>query len=116
MKRTTTKILPYSNLGDWAPVSRFLIARRLIEAGVRCVTVSFVDFGWHGAIFAHGRKVLPVFDQAMTALVDDLHARGLSDDVSVVAWGEFGRTPRINPYVVDPAWFAAQTRQTLPNH
>ena len=91
------QILPYSNLGYRALVSRFLVARRLIEAGVRCVTVSFADFDWHGANFVNGRKVLPVFDQAITALVDDLHDRGLSDDVSVVAWGEFGRTPRINP-------------------
>ncbi|MES2788009.1 MAG: DUF1501 domain-containing protein [Planctomycetota bacterium] len=91
------KILPYSHLGYRALVSRFLVARRLIEAGVRCVTVSFADFDWHGGNFIHGRKVLPVFDQAITALVDDIHDRGLSDDVSVVAWGEFGRTPRINP-------------------
>ena len=91
------QILPYSNLGYRALVSRFLVARRLIEAGVRCVTVSFADFDWHGANFVHARKVLPVFDQAITALVDDLHDRGLSDDISVIAWGEFGRTPRINP-------------------
>lgn len=90
------KILPYSHLGYRALVSRFLVARRLIEAGVRCVTVSFADFDWHGANFASARKVLPVFDQAITALVDDLHDRGLANDVSVVAWGEFGRTPRIN--------------------
>jgi hypothetical protein len=90
-------ILPYSYLGYRALVSRFLVARRLIEAGVRCVTVSFADFDWHGANFVHGRKVLPVFDQAITALVDDLHDRGMADDVTVVAWGEFGRTPRINP-------------------
>ena len=86
-----------SQLGYRALVSRFLVARRLIEAGVRCVTVSFADFDWHGANFVHARKVLPVFDQAITALVDDLHDRGLSDDISVIAWGEFGRTPRINP-------------------
>lgn len=98
------KILPYSNLGYRALVSRFLVARRLIEAGVRCVTVSFADFDWHGANFAHGRKVLPVFDQAITALVDDLHDRGLADDVSVVAWGEFGRTPRINPAAGRDHW------------
>ena len=98
------KILPYSYLGYRALVSRFLVARRLIEAGVRCVTVSFADFDWHGANFAHGRKVLPVFDQAITALVDDLHDRGLSDDVSVVAWGEFGRTPRINPAAGRDHW------------
>ncbi len=98
------KILPYSHAGYRALVSRFLVARRLIEAGVRCVTVSFADFDWHGANFVYGKKVLPVFDQAITALVDDLHDRGLSDDVSVVAWGEFGRTPRINPNAGRDHW------------
>jgi len=90
------QVLPYSSAGYRALMSRFLLARRLIEAGVRCVTVSFADFDWHGANFANARKVLPLFDQGITALVDDLHARGMERDVSVVAWGEFGRTPRIN--------------------
>jgi len=89
-------VLPYSPSGYRALMSRFLLARRLIEAGVRCVTVSFADFDWHGANFDYARKVLPLFDQGITALVDDLHNRGLERDVSVVAWGEFGRTPRIN--------------------
>jgi hypothetical protein len=89
-------VLPYSPAGYKAIMSRFLLARRLIEAGVRCVTVSFADFDWHGSNFVFARKVLPLFDQGITALVADLHERGLSDDVSVVAWGEFGRTPRIN--------------------
>lgn len=88
--------LPYSNAGYRALMSRFLLARRLIEAGVRCVTVSFADFDWHGANFRFARKVFPLFDQGMSALVDDLYDRGLERDVSVVAWGEFGRTPRIN--------------------
>jgi hypothetical protein len=90
------EVLPYSKLGYKALMSRFLLARRLIEAGVRCVTVSFADFDWHGTNFKHARKVFPLFDQGVSALVDDLHDRGLADDVSVVAWGEFGRTPRIN--------------------
>jgi hypothetical protein len=90
------EVLPYSSAGYRGLVSRFLLARRLIEAGVRCVTVSFADFDWHGSNFVFGRKVLPLFDRGITALVDDLHDRGLADDVSVVAWGEFGRTPRIN--------------------
>jgi hypothetical protein len=90
------KVLPYSYLGYKALMSRFLLARRLIEAGVRCVTVSFADFDWHGSNFKFARNVLPLFDQGMSALVDDLHDRGLARDVSVVAWGEFGRTPRIN--------------------
>jgi hypothetical protein len=89
-------VLPYSPSGYRALMSRFLLARRLIEAGVRCVTVSFADFDWHGSNFVFARKLLPLFDQGITALVDDLHDRGLERDVSVVAWGEFGRTPRIN--------------------
>lgn len=89
-------VLPYSHAGYRALMSRFLLARRLIEAGVRCVTVSFADFDWHGSNFLFARKVFPLFDQGITALVDDLHQRGLAEDVSVVAWGEFGRTPRIN--------------------
>lgn len=97
-------ILPYSAAGYRALVSRFLVARRLIEAGVRCVTVSFADFDWHGANFVYGRKVLPVFDQAITALVDDLHDRGMAEDVTVIAWGEFGRTPRINAQAGRDHW------------
>lgn len=90
------KALPYGHLGYQAIMSKFLIARRIVEAGVRCVTVSFADFDWHGANFVRGKKVLPLFDQGISALVDDLHARGMERDVTVIAWGEFGRTPRIN--------------------
>ena len=90
------KILPYSNKGYQAINSKFLLARRLVEAGARCVTVSWADFDWHGANFQHGKKVLPKLDEGLSALVMDLHERGLQDDVTVVVWGEFGRTPKIN--------------------
>ena len=90
------RILPYSNKGYQGIVSKFLTARRLVEAGARVVTVSYADFDWHSANFKHGRKVIPLLDQALTALVDDLHDRGMQDDVTVVVWGEFGRTPKIN--------------------
>jgi Protein of unknown function (DUF1501) len=77
-----------------------LLARRLVEAGVRCVTVAFGAWDWHanreGNIEHLGRKYLPVFDRALSALLSDLDERGLSERVSVVVWGEFGRTPRIN--------------------
>ena len=89
-------VLPYSNKGYQAIVSKFLTARRLVEAGARVVTVSYADFDWHSSNFKHGRKVIPLLDQALTALVDDLHERGMQDDVTVVVWGEFGRTPKIN--------------------
>jgi hypothetical protein len=77
-------------------LDQFLLARRLVEAGVRCVTLSFGSWDRHHSNFARLPEQLARFDQGITALVDDLHRRGLDQDVSVVAWGEFGRTPRIN--------------------
>jgi hypothetical protein len=74
-------------------MDQFLMARRLVEAGVRCVTLSF---GSHHSNFARLPEQLDKLDQGITALVEDLHLRGLDQDVSVIAWGEFGRTPRIN--------------------
>ena len=77
-----------------------LLARRLVEAGVRCVTVAFGAWDWHanreGTIEYLAKKYLPVFDHALAVFLQDLDQRGLLDDVSVVVWGEFGRTPRIN--------------------
>jgi uncharacterized protein (DUF1501 family) len=77
-------------------MDQFLLARRLVEAGVRCVTLSFGSWDRHGANFERLPIQLAKLDQGVTALVQDLHDRGLEQDVSVVAWGEFGRTPRIN--------------------
>ncbi len=74
----------------------FLMARRLVEAGARCVTLAFSRWDWHGANFKRGREDMPMLDQGLTALVEDLHQRGMARDVSVVVWGEFGRTPKIN--------------------
>ena len=84
--------------GDAAPRlnEQFLLARRLVEAGVRVVTLSYSFWDWHGQNFKAARENLPDFDQAITALVQDLHDRGMDKDVTVLAWGEFGRTPRIN--------------------
>jgi hypothetical protein len=86
---------------DGAPrmVRNFCIARRLVEAGARVVTLNFSRWDWHGPDgrnFVQGRKDMPLLDRALSALVTDLHERGLDQDVSVVVWGEFGRTPRIN--------------------
>lgn len=84
--------------GDAAPIvpQNFLLARRLVEAGARMVTVNYSFWDWHGNNFGLARQELPVFDRGITALVEDLHERGLDKDVTVVAWGEFGRTPKIN--------------------
>jgi uncharacterized protein (DUF1501 family) len=77
-------------------MDQFLMARRLVEAGVRCVTLSFGSWDRHGGNFERLPEQLGKLDQGVTALVEDLHDRGLDQDVSVIAWGEFGRTPRIN--------------------
>lgn len=90
-------VLGYSHdKGYQSIMSRFLQARRLVEAGARCVTCSFAHFDWHGQNFKNARKVVPLLDQGVAALVDDLHERGLDKDVTVLVWGEFGRTPKIN--------------------
>tara|TARA_R110002111_G_scaffold257026_1_gene324931 strand:- start:70323 stop:71735 length:1413 start_codon:yes stop_codon:yes gene_type:complete len=77
-------------------VKKFLLARRLVEAGVRCVSLSISDFDTHSNNFDRLRQLLPIVDHGLTALVTDLEERGMLDDVTIVAWGEFGRTPRIN--------------------
>jgi hypothetical protein len=84
--------------GDGAPLwnDQLLMARRLVEAGVRCVTVAYGFWDTHGNNFRSLRRNLPVFDTGISALVDDLHQRGLDRDCTVLVWGEFGRTPRIN--------------------
>jgi len=86
------------NVADGGPriLEQFLMARRLVEAGVRCVTIAFSRWDWHGGNFKRARQDMPMLDQGVSALVEDLHERGLDRDVSVVVWGEFGRTPKIN--------------------
>jgi uncharacterized protein (DUF1501 family) len=76
---------------------RMLLARRLVEAGVRLVTVDLRWWDTHVLGFESLRQgFLPRFDQAYSALIEDLDARGLLESTLVVAWGEFGRTPRVN--------------------
>ena len=77
--------------------SKFLLARRLVEAGVPVVSLSVGFWDTHEANFVYMREQLPLLDRSLSALVSDLHERGLADDVAVVVWGEFyGRSPRIN--------------------
>ena len=76
---------------------RILLARRLVEAGVRLVTVDLRWWDTHVQGFDSLRRgFLPRWDQAYSALIEDLHQRGLLETTLVVAWGEFGRTPRVN--------------------
>ena len=88
--------------GDAGPLLNdyFLAARRLVEAGARVVTLSYGRWDWHGkphgTTFENSRHHFPMLDRGLSTLVEDLHQRGLDGDVSVVVWGEFGRTPKIN--------------------
>ena len=75
---------------------RFLSARRLVEAGVRFVMISLWPFDTHVDNFNRLKwDLLPALDNGLTNLVADVHERGLADDVSVIAWGEFGRSPKL---------------------
>ena len=75
---------------------RFLIARRLISAGVRCVSLAWGGWDTHGDNFNHLKRQLPPMDRGLGTLIEDLDAHGLLNDTIVIVWGEFGRTPRIN--------------------
>ncbi len=88
-------------LRDGAPrmIRNFCVARRLVEAGVRVVSLNYARWDWHGGDglnFPRSREEFPLLDQGLSALFTDLSERGLDKDVSVVVWGEFGRTPTIN--------------------
>jgi hypothetical protein len=87
-----------ANRDDGGPrlTSNFLVARRLIEAGARVVTLAFSRWDHHGRNFPQLREDLPLLDQGLTALLQDLRERGMEKDVSVIVWGEFGRSPAIN--------------------
>jgi hypothetical protein len=77
-------------------VESFLTARRLIEAGVGCVTLSIGGWDTHGQNFTTLKRQLPQVDKGVSNLIGDLHKLGLDKDVVTVMWGEFGRTPKIN--------------------
>jgi hypothetical protein len=73
-----------------------LLARRLVENGVRFVTINYGGWDHHGDIFKGLDRKLPEFDRGYSALITDLDQRGLLDDTLVLAMGEFGRTPKVN--------------------
>ena len=86
---------------DGAPkmIENFCVARRLVEAGARYIALNYSRWDWHGGDgmnFPRSREEFPLLDQGLSALIEDLHDRGLDKDVSIVMWGEFGRTPKIN--------------------
>jgi hypothetical protein len=81
-----------------------LLARNMLEAGVRFVKVT--SYGWdtHGDNFLGHQSLMPRFDQAYAAIIEDLQARGMLDRVLVIAMSEFGRTPRVNGHVGRDHW------------
>jgi hypothetical protein len=94
---------------DW---EAFVRARRLVEAGVPFVSMQVGLWDHHCAdglptLFESYRSLLPLYDNCLAALITDLHERGLHQDVCVVVWGEFGRTPRINKFGGRDHWPAA---------
>ena len=86
----------FATAEDEYAMRKLLMARRLLEVGVRCVSVSFSDFDTHSANYPRMRHMLPILDHGLYALITDMKQRGMLDDVSIVIWGEFGRTPKIN--------------------
>jgi hypothetical protein len=80
---------------DWG--QNMLLARRLVEAGVRFVTVDIGGWDTHGNNFESLKnRQLPKFDRSFATMIEDLDQRGRLDNTLVLVWGEFGRTPRIN--------------------
>ena len=83
--------ISYTNDGN---SKHFLLARRLIEAGVPVVHFSYGYWDWHGKNFSTAKRMIPKFDAAFSALLQDLDARGLLDSTIVLALGEMGRKPK----------------------
>ncbi len=84
-----------------------LLARRLVERGVRFVTINSGGWDHHAKIWEGLDKKLPIFDQGFAAMINDMHEHGLLKDTLVVAMGEFGRTPKINKDVGRDHWAQA---------
>ena len=88
--------LPSTTSDGPSATKKFLLARRLIEAGVRCVSISISDFDTHSNNFPRLKRLLPIVDHGLATLIADLEERGMLENVSIVAWGEFGRTPTVD--------------------
>jgi hypothetical protein len=105
--------------GHYDQNRNFLMARRLIEAGVRCVAMSWGGWDTHENNFKVLRDQLPALDTGLSALLDDLQDRRMLEDVTIVMWGEFGRSPRISDKAgrdhwarVSAAWLAGGGMRT----
>ncbi len=92
---SSTELASTTSEGPHSP-QKFLLARRLIEAGARMVSVSISDFDTHSDNAPRMKTLLPIVDHGLHALITDLEQRSMLNDVSIVVWGEFGRTPKMN--------------------
>jgi hypothetical protein len=99
------------HLGDGAPLwnDQLLQALRLVQAGVRVVTVAYGFWDTHGKNFRHLNTHLPAFDAGIAALIEGIYEHGLDREVTLVVWGEFGRTPKINKDAGRDHWAAVQS-------
>jgi uncharacterized protein (DUF1501 family) len=88
---------------------RLLLARRLVEAGVPYIAVRMADWDDHQDLAGKIKQRAPIYDQGIAALVTDLRERGLTQDVLIVAMGEFGRTPRVNQQAGRDHWPAVSS-------
>jgi len=88
---------------------QLLVARRLCEAGCGFVTVSFGGWDMHNAIQKGFERRAPLVDQAVSAFLDDVAERGLSENILLVVTGEFGRTPRVNKTAGRDHWAPLST-------
>jgi hypothetical protein len=82
--------------GSYGGNRNFLLARRLVEVGVRVVSVAWGGWDTHGQNFQSMRQQLPALDVGLSAMIEDLDARGILSETMIMMSGEFGRTPRIN--------------------
>jgi len=90
--RVVERFAAKNNMGN----DRFLLASRLIQAGVRCVSFSWGGWDTHGNNFVQMRRQVPALDRGLSALINDLEAHGALDNTIIMMSGEFGRTPRVN--------------------
>ena len=93
-----------SGLGD-----QLLLARRLCEAGSGFVTIHYGGWDMHSNIEKSLKGRVPQLDRAVAAFIEDVHQRGLQDDILLVITGEFGRTPRINKNAGRDHWSSLST-------
>ena len=91
-----TKLQPKKARYPVGDPRHFLVARRLVEAGVPVVHFNLGYWDWHGDNFTAGKQQIPMFDAGLAALIDDLEDRGLLDSTIVLALGEMGRKPKID--------------------